>query len=274
MEKDNADRKSIKILSDEEREERALTRKLIKENYKYDKDLSEEHVQFLKDIEQYEESRLLGIETKLSSIIGQSGIIFTLIALFIPLFLNDLNNISLSLKGMYCLLFVVGFVFFVKSILAASSTLKINDFPYARPDINSALAKTIKERSFFIAGLVKDLITTIEINTAANTKKGNNLMIAHRDFVCGILTMGILGLVLTLQTFFYKKQGDPDAIMLKNIVLIQNQIDESRRILNHLIVERKSKLDSIQLLLICKKLDSLSSSLKRIGKPQPRPAKK
>jgi hypothetical protein len=254
----------VKILSEQEREERARVRKLLKENYKFTKELTESHISFLKDIEQHEENRLSGIESKLSSIIGQSGIIFTLIALFIPLFLNDLNQLPILLKIFYCTLFAGGLIFFTKSILAASATLKINDFPYARPDINSTFAETTKEKSVLFEGQVKDLITTIEVNTASNTKKGHNLMIAHRAFVYGLIIMGAFGLMLTVQSLFYKKENDPDLIMLKNMISIQNQVNESRRLIDEIKSGQKRSIDSLQIEIVRAKLDTMKISLDRM----------
>lgn len=262
-EDDNNEDPLVKILTDSQREKRAAARRRIKDSYTYDKKLTPIHIEFLKDLEQHEEHRLSGIEGKLSSIIGQSGIIFTLIALFIPLFLDDLNHVALPLKIIYSVLFVLGLCFFTKSILSASATLKINDFPYARPDINSAFDKDNDSKAVFYRELVKDLITTIDINTASNTKKGHNLMVGHRFFVFGLTTMGLLGLIIAIQSFFYDKESDSNQAMLQKVIGIQMQLAESRRVLDQMAADQKFFTDSLKIEVMEEQLNRIDSSLKQ-----------
>lgn len=57
-----------------------------------DKDKIKTHKEFLKSIEAEENSRLGLIENKTSQLVSQTGIIFSLLSLFIPIFIDKVSG--------------------------------------------------------------------------------------------------------------------------------------------------------------------------------------
>jgi hypothetical protein len=160
-----------------------------------------------------------------------------------------------------CFLFVVGLGLFIGSILSASATLKITDYKYARPDINSAFDNAISSRSDFLEGQVKDLIKAIDINSDSTLKKSNHLIRAYKFFFWGLVVMGFLACVLAFQSFIFEKNERSDLAIIKSTLLLQSQVSESQRLLDQILASDESNKDSLRIRVVQMKLDSLKVSL-------------
>lgn len=256
----------IKFPSKVEQKEREAKLKNLEENYKFIQDLSDEHVLFLKDTIKDEENRQNVIENKLSQITGQSGIIFTLIVLFTPLFYDELNDIGLVWKITFCVIFFIGFLLFALSIYHASDTLKINDYPYSRPDINTTLDSAVNNKVAFVERNIKDLITAIQINKETNNSKAGLLVYSHRAFTGGFLITACLGLTIAgFSLFSMPKKEKPVMVeRAEDIVNIEMKLIESRALMDLMIVSGLTFSDSIKASEINKRLDSLDFTIQKL----------
>lgn len=192
----------LTVLSEEEVEKKKKNFHDLLNSYQYRQDLSEQHLSYLEKISKEESDRLLIIENKLAQIVGQTGILLTLISLFAPIFYDKLDHLNFIYKIIILFLFGFGFLFFIISIFQATKSFNIKNFIYVKQSVHTVLNKEYTDPKEFILVQVKDLIQGITNNIETNNTKGSILLNAHRAFRTGILLVGILGvLIISLLTF-------------------------------------------------------------------------
>lgn len=256
-------RQLIFITPEQEQEKRAK-RQNLKDNYKYIENLSEEHILLLEDIIKDEDNRLTIIENKLALITGQAAVIFTLVGLSAFVY-DELNSINIWLKIIFFVILTYGLCAFIISIFLAGDSLKINDFPYARPDINTSLDDQIKDKDTFLKNKVKDLISSIERNTQTNNSKGDLLVKAHQAFVHGIVSSGILGLFIIILSFFNTNEDRPITIKRTDDILnLEKEVRDTRILINLMMVKGVISQDSTAAVKVNERLDSLDAAIQEL----------
>jgi hypothetical protein len=178
-------------------------------------DVVDDKIGYLKDIIQFEENRQSTIENKISQIIGQSGVVFSLAGLFIPLFFDKLIEIELWKKIALISVFIVAIFFYLWSILKATQSYQINKYRYVTGDPHTVV-KYIGEMQFKVI-MMKDLIYSCKIGEISNNHKASKLLYANNAFKSGSITMGILLLFFCSFIFIYKPTDEPSKMQITNL---------------------------------------------------------
>ena len=209
----------------------------------------EERIQYLREIFQFEEARQSTIENKISQIVGQSGVVFSIAGLFIPLFFDKLNEINLLEKTLLLLIFIIALFFYLWSILKATQSYQINNYRYA--NITPETIIKYKEKNELNKVIIQDFFYSCQVNQISNTHKANKLIYANNSFKSGSICIGILLFFICFFMAFYKPaKNEITKVNVTNLDTIIN-INEHKILLH---------LDSIQKL----NFYNTSSSIKRV----------
>jgi hypothetical protein len=216
-------------------------------------DLANKHLQYLKEIYDFQRERQGNIENKNSQLVGQASVIISIIALFIPLLIDKFSNIG----TFPFIIIIIGFIFilfhYLVAIIHSIKTLQINHYPYCTRSTNTVtkLTRATNEEDF-IKEEIEDLIWSIGKNTIQNNRKGRNLIFATRSF--RIATIGLCAftlLILSLSTII-----KPDSQKIEIDSISETIIKD----LNKPIIEQFDKLNNR------KEIEQLNQSLIEIKK--------
>lgn len=191
-------------------------------------------LQYLKETNAQEDSRLQILENKTSLLTGQTGIIFSLIGLFIPLYLDKFAHVPLLLKSITVFVFVISLGLYLNTILQAIRSLNITRFSYARRNPATVKLNYATDEEFQVEE-VKDLIFCIEQNTALNNYKGGCLIAAYHSFRLGNIIIGILSILILTSLAFARPDPTPKIeisapVEIENFDrLIEKMSDEQRQ---------------------------------------------
>lgn len=175
----------------------------------------DDKIEYVKGIFQFEENRQSTIENKISQIIGQSGVVFSLAGLFIPLFFDKLDGIDLWKKVILISLFLIAIFFYLWSILKATQSYQINNYKYATGDPDTVINH--KDEAQLKKVIVKDLIYSCKVGEISNNHKANKLLFANNAFKSGSITMGILLLFFCFFVFSYKPVTEITKMKITNL---------------------------------------------------------
>ncbi len=178
--------------------------------------MEKEHLRYLDILFGYEEDRQKTIENKLSQLIGQSGLVFALSSLFIPLFYSHLKYASSCFIIICIFLFLVSLGMLSWCILIVTKTLDVRHYKYMTGSITS-LDKNYETIQDFNKMEIKDMKNCIKTNSETNNLKATHLISASRKFAIGIISIGILSLVILSGLIFQDN--------FTNKIEIINQID-------------------------------------------------
>lgn len=154
------------------------------------------HAEFLLLLEEKEEKRLETIESKTSQLIAQTGIIFSLLGLFIPLIMDKAAAFNLWIKVFLLVLLLLAFFFYLLTIHNSLKNYRINKFQYSKPSAGNVLEFMDKKIEEFHAEYVRDLLKGIRKNTYNNNRKGTNLLHSYQAFKNANIMTGLLILSL------------------------------------------------------------------------------
>lgn len=165
---------------------------------KYKQELHQDFIEYLLRLFENENKRLEVIESKISQIISQSGIIISLVSFLIPFLYDRLVNENCLSKIIISLLFLVSISLFGLSIYQASKVYKVSSFTYmdCSPNTINQKYKTIED---FKNEYIEDLKKSIENNKKTNNKKATHLINANYFFVFGIYSLIFLSIILVIR---------------------------------------------------------------------------
>lgn len=174
-----------------------------------DEKKSEIHRNYLKNIENGENGRLTLIESKTSQLISQTGIIFSLLGLFIPILVDKITDIHFLVKFLLLALLILAFCFYMLTIQNALKNFNVKNFIYCKPSPKNVLDSQDKDISFFYAEEVKDLLYSINENIKTNNKKATNLLHSYTSFRIANISSGFLVISFSITLLFFnpKKEG-------------------------------------------------------------------
>lgn len=173
----------------------------MKDDFVFNKKTYKEQLRYLKDLFDYQESRQVTIENKLSQLIGQTGIVFSLMSLFIPLFYKEFLLFGTGAKIVLLTPFIISLYKFLFSIHHSAKSLDISKDNYSTGS-PTTVTKNHPTPEDFIEEEIKDLFTSITTNSNLNDKKADKLVIAQQYFRRGIYFFGILVVFLSIALFF------------------------------------------------------------------------
>ena len=163
-------------------------------------------LQYLKDLDNQENDRQGIIETKTSQLIGQTGIIFSLLGLFIPTYIDKFADVNAIFKICCVASFIFTLSFYLLTIYHATKYLNIHKYKYGQRSATTIMKSYGKKKDFKVEE-IKDLLFCIDRNTQVNNLKAGNLIYAYRCFKLGNIFVGILSVCLLLS--FYIKNDTP-----------------------------------------------------------------
>lgn len=158
-------------------------------------------LEYLKSLEGQESSRQTTIETKTSQLIGQTGIIFSLLSLFIGNYISKFSSWPGTLQTFLIVFFLAALFFYLSAIFQATKYLNIHKYVYGQRSVSTVKTRFVNDEAFKVEE-IKDLIYSIERNTQVNNQKSNNLIYAYRSFRIGTLIVGMLTILLIASGYF------------------------------------------------------------------------
>jgi hypothetical protein len=215
----------------------------LRSAYTYSPDLTEEHLSIIKELQQEEANRLSAIETKLSQVITQAGVIFALSSFIAPVFGDNLNELSLVYKLLLILVFLLSFLAYLIAILIASRVFAVHQFIYRRTRAASVidLPNTKKE---LIAKQVKDLIYQLNHNKEVNNQKASLLIHANRWFVLGFLLSGVLSFSICCLLLFISNLDHKQEELSANVQKLNLDVQGATNSLTQLSTNIQKEVDS------------------------------
>jgi hypothetical protein len=178
------------------------------------------HKEFLKSIEEEENNRLTLIENKTAQLISQTGIIFALLSLFIPIFIDKIISLNIWLRFLFILVLVVAFLLFLSTIFYAIKNYNIKKFIYSKPSPLNVIKYQDKSTEEFTAIEVQDLLYSINVNLKTNNTKATNLIQSYSSFKYAIISTAILVMLLCVSLLFSKPSDN--SIKISDPVKIEN----------------------------------------------------
>ncbi|WP_343703592.1 hypothetical protein [Chitinophaga sp.] len=199
-----------------------------------------EHKRYLKELVFSENERQNAIEGKTSQLIGQCGLIFSLLGLFVPVFFDKFVEYSIVIKLMILFPFFSAFFFFILTINNAIKNYNIKNFKYISGS-PSTVCKDNTEDDFHNEE-INDLILAIRHNAANNNDKGSNLLHAFRAFRAAIFCIAIMGFIICILMLFKGKE-EKGIIRIAAPVKIDN-LDSNMQEIKSAIIEGVKYLEN------------------------------
>lgn len=210
-----------------------------------DKDKIRTHRDFLRSIEAEENNRLNLLETKTSQLVSQTGIIFSLLSLFIPFFIDKISDESLILKIGFLLILITAFGSYILTIHHAIKNYNVKKYIYSKPSPNNVLQYQNESVESFDQVEVKDLLYSINQNQKTNNKKADNLIYSYRTFKIGNITTAVLVGVLCYSLLFVRKETESvnidNPIKIEGPIRIQG-IDSLTKVIETIKAEQADKI--------------------------------
>ena len=166
-------------------------------------DVIREHRDFLLRLEEAEEKRLNSIDAKTSQLISQTGIIFSLLSLFIPVIMDKAAGFNLAVKCILIVILVLAAFFYLLTIHNALKNYRINKYSYIRPSSKNVLDLKDRPAAEFRAEEVRDLLSGTNKNIHNNNLKGTNLLHSYTAFKTANTLTGLLVVLFSISILFY-----------------------------------------------------------------------
>jgi len=177
---------------------------------KQEKEIIKSHRDFLRNLEADENTRLSAIESKSSLLAAQTGIIFSLLGLSIPLLVDKMNGQLFVLKIILVTTLLLAILTYLLTIRNALKNFKIHNFQYSKPSPKNVLKLQAKSEADFYVEEVQDILYGLNQNTKETNRKGTNLIHAYNAFrIANIITalLVVEFCVALLCGNFLKKEG-------------------------------------------------------------------
>lgn len=160
----------------------------------FNPELQDDYIRYLDRLFEFQETRQSTLDNKMTQVLGQTGVVFTLITIFAPFLYGNLEGYSTCVKWLFFGVFIAALICFITSILFASKTLNVKNYNYMVGNV-STIKKDHKDKSDFIDEEINDLIMSVEYNINTNNSKGDSLITSQKFFTYGI---GIISLLVVL----------------------------------------------------------------------------
>lgn len=175
---------------------------------------------YLRELYMEENERQTIIEGKQSQVLGQCGVILSLVGLFIPMYLDKLSKIDLGFQLTLIGVFLMTVILYFLAILKSSKFLNTSN--YIRP--HAATVKDIfNSADHFRQHEIDDLLTALAGNQQINNNKVKDLKSAYGLFRWANGATIFLSLLLLSTVFFPSKEVNPE-LKVSLPVQIENNI--------------------------------------------------
>jgi hypothetical protein len=242
-----------------------------KKPYKYGQDeyktlkkgRMELHRDYLKDILSKEDERLVSIESKTAQLISQTGLVFSLLSLFVPFIIDDILLLNVFIKVPFIILLAFAYLFYILAIHSSLKNYNVKKFEYGRNDPSTVIKHQSIEEKEFLKIEIKDALYCINKNIGLNNQKATHLIRGYHFFRYGIIFTSILVVTLCISLLF--------ATPKKETITIDSPIEirELKESLEFLKIkdsmERTKQRDTLAVMTrsAIKKRDSISTASKK-----------
>lgn len=162
----------------------------------------EMHRAYLKDIVAEEDNRLVSIETKTAQLISQTGLVFSLLSLFVPFILDDILVLNINIKIPFVSLLVLAYLFYILAIHSSLRNYNVKNFEYGRNDPSTVIKHQSIKQKEFIKIEIRDALYCITKNIGLNNQKATHLLRGYHFFRYGIISTSILVTLLCVSLLF------------------------------------------------------------------------
>jgi len=176
--------------------------------------MNEEKIRYLERLFDNEEDRRNTLDGKLSTLVGQNGIVFTISSLILPFLYERADKINIHILIFIGFIYILISVVFILSILYSSQIFNIGKYGYMNGTPDTVLKYESDDE--FKKEELKDLIKSIEYNADLNNKKGTLLIKSGKLFTFGISMISLI-IILSLIGVFTMKH-------IESEIKISNQI--------------------------------------------------
>jgi hypothetical protein len=178
------------------------------------------HREFLKANEAEENSRLAVIEGKTSQLVSQTGMIFSLLSLFIPIIIDKLSDKHFVICFLFMAFLAMAFILYILTIWNATKNFNVKKFSYMRPSAKNVITHQDKTPSEFSAVEVQDLLLGANHNQELNNIKATNLIHSYNSFKVANIFTALIGILICFVLLFTKQKQN--TIIIENPIKIQN----------------------------------------------------
>ena len=203
------------------------------------------HREFLRSIQAEENSRLTLIETKTSQLVSQTGIVFSLLSLFIPIFIDKINGLPFEIRVLFLIILVLAFLFYMLTIMNAVKNFNVKNFIYSKPSPNNVIKYQGSTTEEFTVIEIKDLLYGANQNLKTNNTKATNLIHSYNSFKVANLLTALLGVLICTSLLFAKPKNEFDKNKSHNNSLDSCHLDSKIRIENNpIFINNNGKTDT------------------------------
>jgi len=214
-----------------------------------DKDKIRVHRDFLRLIESEENNRLNLLESKTSQLVSQTGIVFSLLSLFIPFFIDKIFDEGFVVKITFLLILLIAFGSYILTIHHAIKNYNVKNYIYSKPSPENVLKYQNESVESFEQIEVKDLLYSINKNQLTNNSKADNLIYSYRNFKIGNITTAVLVVVLCYSLLFIRKETEflkLDPIKIEGPIVIKGSDSLTAKVIESIKEDQAYKLLQIE----------------------------
>jgi hypothetical protein len=216
-------------------------------NQQEPKDLLVQQIEYLKKLVDDVDRRREIIENKTGQIFGQASIVLSIVALFIPLIPDQLQDISFYQKLVILLFFFLTTACFLRAIWLSSNTLLIDKSNFANTS-TSTTTKQNRTRSVdaFLKEYKSDLIYIANKNNELINQKGTTLIKAGKIFRIGLLLLAIFIAIISIAISL--KKEEPSKVQITNLDSLIKKLEHPKMLQKKLSADtNKIHSDSLNL---------------------------
>lgn len=194
-----------------------------------DEKMGEAHLAYLYKLDEDENDRLTLLENKTSQLIAQTGIIFSLLSLFVPLLIDKTAELHIYIKVTLLVILLLAFSCYMLTIKNALKNFKVTNFPYSKPSAKNVITFQGKPMAEFYSEIIKDILHGLQVNKKLNNIKASNLLHSYTAFRTANILTAILVSCLCISLLFLKHE-EP-SISIKGQVKIEHLDEYMKKII-------------------------------------------
>lgn len=206
------------VIKTEDDQADSRTLNYVSDNKTNDTDKLKLHRDFLKSVEAEENARLTLIENKTTQLVAQTGVIFALMSLFIPLVIDKIDGVYMKLLVLLPL--SLSFLFYLLTIHNAAKNFNVKVFAYSKSSITNVIKLKDSTVNEFLAEEINDLLYSAKRNSKINDSKATNLIYSYNCFKIANFSTAALGILLCASLIFIKPPKEP--VKIENPIKIEN----------------------------------------------------
>jgi hypothetical protein len=179
----------------------------------------DQHLEFIKETFDKEDERKTSLEGKAGQLLGQAGLVLSLVAILTPLIADSLAQLPKPLLVVVAGLFIATILFFTNSVFHTALLTKVLKWNYMRPRAENIFkqypATTVAPPATYEpykSELVLDYYKSYQRNKDNNDQKANFLNYAAHSFATALLLTMALVLFVSVSLLF--KQSGPSEVRL------------------------------------------------------------